>query len=297
MTGIVFDIKRFAVHDGGGIRSTLFLKGCPLHCLWCQNPEGIRPEPELRHSPGKCLGCRTCVKTCPHGAIVWKGRVSISQDECARCGACVAACPGGALEIAGREMTAKQAAEELLRDRVFFGKEGGVTLSGGEALAQPEFAREVLALCKAAGADTAVETSLFASRRSLEQILPVTDHFLADIKVLDRERHCRFTGGSNEPILQNFEFLLKRHADVLARTPLIPGCTATEENVRAIARYLVSLDPDIPYELLNFNPLCRSKYAAMDRDYPVTGGALGKDQMEQYYAILKAEGIRRIIKE
>jgi glycyl-radical enzyme activating protein len=297
MNGIVFDLKRFAVHDGSGIRSTLFLKGCPLHCRWCQNPEGIRPEPELRHNPGKCLSCRTCVRICPEKAVGWNGKISVRQEACTRCGLCVKECPGGAMEIAGRSISAQQAAEELLRDRVFFGKDGGVTLSGGEALYQPEFAREVLSRCKAAGVDTAIETSLFASRRVLERMLPVTDHFLADVKELDRERHFRFTGGSNETILENLEFLLSRRADVLVRTPLIPGYTATEQNVRAIARYLVSLNPEIPYELLNFNPLCRSKYAAMDQDYPVAGGALSEDEMERYRAILKAEGLRRIIKE
>lgn len=297
MTGTIFDTKRFAVHDGEGLRSTLFLKGCPLRCPWCQNPEGLDPRPALWHSPAACLRCGTCAAVCPQTALTLTDRVHVDHGRCTRCGKCQEACPAAAMEISGRTVTAREAAGLLLRDQVFFGRDGGVTLSGGEVLAQWEFAAEVLTLCKEADADTAIETCLLAPRQALEAMLPLVDHFLVDIKYLDPETHRRVLGADNGLILENHRFLVSQGADVLVRTPLIPGYTATADNVRAIARYLAAVDPDAKYELLNFNPLCRSKYAALERDYPVPGGALSRAEMDRFYAILAQEGIQHIIKE
>ena len=297
MTGIIFDVKRFAVHDGGGLRSTLFLKGCPLRCPWCQNPEGMELRPSLWYSPGECLGCGTCVAVCPENALTLGERVHVERTKCVLCGICEDRCPGGALQHMGREISAREGAELLLRDKVFFGERGGVTLSGGEAMFQWEFAAEVLRLCKEAGADTAIESCLLAPREAMEAMLAVTDHFLIDIKFLDPELHRKHLGADNRIILQNFELLVSQKADVLVRTPLIPGYTATEENIRGIARYIRSVDEDIRYELWNFNPLCRSKYAALEEDYPVGGGALSQKEMEKFYRILQEEGIMHIIKE
>ncbi len=297
MTGVIFDIKRFAVHDGGGLRSTLFLKGCPLHCPWCQNPEGMKRAPWLWYSPQECLRCGTCVAACPHGALTLDDRIHVNRERCDLCGICEKTCPGGALERTGREIEAEEAARILLRDRVFFGEHGGVTLSGGEALSQWKFAVEVLARCKKAGVDTAVETCLYAPREAVEAMIPVTDHFLIDIKILDPELHRKYLGVDNHLILENYEMLVRRGADVLVRTPLIPDYTAFEDNIRGIAHYIYGVDPDAEYELLNFNPLCRSKYAALEEEYPVEGGILSAEEMAVYYAILREEGIPHIIKE
>lgn len=297
MTGVIFDLKRFAVHDGNGLRSTLFLKGCPLHCPWCQNPEGMEQHPILWHSPQACLHCGSCLHACVHNALTLTDRIHVDQTACTQCGACVDACPAAAMEILGKTVTAKEAAEALLRDRVFFGENGGVTLSGGEVLMQWQFAAEVLRLCKEAGADTAIETCLLAPKHALEAMLPVTDHFIVDIKFMDAALHRHHLGADNSRILRNFEWLTENGADVLVRTPLIPGYTATDENIRSIARYLRNAAPQVPYELLNFNPLCRSKYAALDQNYPVSGGALTAAQMEHFYEILAQEGITHIIKE
>lgn len=297
MTGTIFDVKRFAVHDGGGLRSTLFLKGCPLRCPWCQNPEGLDPQPALWHSPTQCMRCGGCAAVCPAGALTLSDRVHVDHGRCTLCSGCVDVCPAAAMEFVGRTVTAQEAAGALLRDKVFFGHGGGVTLSGGEALAQWEFSREVLALCKADGADTAIETSLFAPRQAVEALLPVADHFLVDIKYLDSETHRSVTGVDNRQILDNYRFLLRQGADILVRTPLIPGYTAAEDNIRAIARFVHGADPGARYELLNFNPLCRSKYAALEREYPVSGGVLPREEMDRFYAILEQEGIQQIIKE
>ncbi len=297
MTGVYFDLKRFAVHDGGGLRTTLFLKGCPLHCLWCQNPEGISPEPSLWYSPQECLHCRTCVALCPEKALRLDERIHLDSDRCNLCGNCIEHCPGGALRQNGQEITAEEAAKLLLRDKVFFGKDGGVTISGGEVLSQWEFASEVLAFCKREKVDTAIETCLLSSDEAIEAMLPVTDHFMIDIKILDDQMHRKYVGVGNRTILKHYEMLVHHGADVLVRTPLIPGYTATETNIRGIARYLRQVDPDAKYELLNFNPLCRSKYEALEQEYPVQGAAFSDEEMEGFYEILREEGIPNIIKE
>ena len=297
MNGIIFDCKRFAVHDGAGLRSTLFLKGCPLRCPWCQNPEGIDPKPALWHSPQTCVRCGGYVNACPEGALTLGERIHVDRTRCTLCGRCVDACPAAAMSVQGRSISAQEAAELLLRDRAFFGESGGVTLSGGEVLMQWQFAAQVLALCKNAGVHTAVESCLLAPPQAIEALLPVTDQFLVDIKFFDPALHKKHLGADNRAILENFEHLLARDADVLVRTPLIPGYTATDENLRAIARYLRRVAPHTPWELLNFNPLCRGKYAALEQDYPVSGGSLTQAELQRFYDILEQEGITNIVKE
>lgn len=297
MTGVIFDCKRFAVHDGDGLRTTLFLKGCPLRCPWCQNPEGINPLPALWHNPARCIHCGICEAACPNGALTAAERVRVDRSSCVPYGVCAEACPGGAMSITGQTVTAREAADLLLRDKVFFGNGGGVTLSGGETLMQWEFAAEVLSLCKETGVDTAIETCMLAPRGAVEAMLPVVDQFLVDIKYMDRDVHRAVLGTDNRQILDNYRFLVENGANVLTRTPLIPGYTATEDNIRAIARFIRSVQPEGAYELLNFNPLCRSKYTALEQDYPVTGEALSAQEMDRFYGILEQEGITHIIKE
>ena len=298
LTGTIFETKRFAVHDGRGLRTTLFLKGCPLRCPWCQNPEGLEMAPVLWYVPNECLRCGTCAAACPEKALRVDERVHMNRQACTMCGACEAACPAGALQQKGRRVSARQAAQELLRDRVFFGEDGGVTLSGGEVLLQWRFAAQVLQLCKEEGASTAIESCLHGPREAVDAMLAVTDHFMVDVKILDEAVHKQVMGVSNRLILDNLAYLISRGADVLVRTPLIPGYTATQENIREIARYLKNLDPQIRYELLNFNPLCRSKYEALEWTYPVTQTkALTAGEMEGFYKILEEEGILHIVRE
>ena len=195
-------------------------------------------------------------------------------------------------------MNAREAADLLLRDKVFFENGGGVTLSGGECLMQWAFSAEVLWICAQAGVDTAIETSLYAPREAIDALLPVTDHFLIDIKYLDADTHQKILGRDNRLILDHYRYLLSKGADVLVRTPLIPSYTASDDNIRSIARFIREQDPDARYELLNYNPLCRGKYEALELDYPVDDiTPLSSRQMEHFYDILRQEGIRHIVKE
>ena len=186
MKAVVFDIKRFAVHDGPGIRSTLFLKGCPLDCKWCHNPEGISRGEMLWYFPNQCLKCGDCVPVCPHQALIMENEILIDRSRCDLCGKCTETCPTGALHILGKEMTIEEIEEELLRDRIFYEESGGgITLSGGEPLAQSAVAVEVLKNMKARGIATAVESCLQVPESVLEEVLPLCDYFMADLKLID----------------------------------------------------------------------------------------------------------------
>ena len=297
MNGFVFEVKRFAVHDGPGLRTTLFLKGCPLRCPWCQNPEGLHLEPRLWYKEADCLRCGNCVAACQERALALDERVHIDQAACVLCKRCLDACPTGALLLDGREVSADEAEETLLQDAVFYAEGGGITLSGGEVMAQWPFALELLRRMRARGVDTAIETCLLVKQDVLSRFLELVDHFIVDIKYFDGAEHRRVLGESNELILANYRYLVEKGADVLVRTPLIPGYTATEANIRAIARFVRLTDANARYELLNFNPLCRSKYAALEADYPVSGQPFSAGEMEAFYAILREEGIANIVRE
>ena len=297
MNGFVFEVKRFAVHDGPGLRTTLFLKGCPLRCPWCQNPEGLHLEPRLWYKEADCLRCGNCVAACQERALALDERVHIDQAACVLCKRCLDACPTGALLLDGREVSADEAEETLLQDAVFYAEGGGITLSGGEVMAQWPFALDLLRRMRARGVDTAIETCLLVKQDVLSRFLELVDHFIVDIKYFDGAEHRRVLGESNELILANYRYLVEKGADVLVRTPLIPGYTATEANIRAIARFVRLTDANARYELLNFNPLCRSKYAALEEDYPVSGQPFSAGEMEAFYAILREEGIANIVRE
>lgn len=263
----VFDIKRFALHDGPGIRTTAFLKGCPLSCIWCQNPEGITARPVLWYAASRCIGCGKCVEICPSGAL--SPAIDIDRYACTRCGACVTACPSGALHWDSREYTARELAEQLLKDAVFYESSGGgITLSGGEPMACPDFSLEVLDICGSRGFHTAIETSLFASRKTVNRFIPLTDLFLADLKIIDDEAHRKHTGVSNRLILENLRHVAKAGKALIVRVPLIPGITDTRENIEGISRFVSALEEDVPVELLSFNPLAESKYRTLGLPYP-----------------------------
>ncbi|MBI4877578.1 MAG: glycyl-radical enzyme activating protein [Acidobacteria bacterium] len=266
MTGRIFDIQRFSIHDGPGIRTTVFLKGCPLHCLWCHNPEGIDPRPALSCLPDKCIGCGECFKVCKDGAlnagkpVALGPRAVLDRPRCTNCGACGKVCDTKALEMVGRDVTVRDVMDVVLRDREYYAASGGgITLSGGEPLFQPEFAAALLAAARAAGLHTAVETSGFAEWSAVERLRPVTDLFLYDCKETSPQLHESFTGKSNDRIRDNLRKLHAAGANIVLRCPLIPEYNARREHLDGIAALARELPGLKGVELLPYHRLGRAK--------------------------------------
>ena len=301
MNGTIFDLKRFALHDGGGIRSTLFLKGCPLHCPWCQNPEGRDKSVRLHHFASKCIECAVCEGVCPEGALTVDKKnhsFTIDTSRCNGCGVCIAECPARALQFDGREISAREAFRELIEDELFFKTSGGgITLSGGEPLFQQEFSLEILRMCREQKLHTAVESCLAVPRNILFPFIDVTSRFIADIKIFDPKKHLEVTGADNTHILSNIEYLVKEKAELLIRIPLIPGYTSSRENISAIGKYVSGLRKDIPVELVNFNPLAENKYRLFGLAYDVSEGAepYSPVQIREFRSILHKAGVKKVV--
>ena len=263
MNGTVFDIKRFAVHDGSGIRTTVFLKGCPLKCLWCHNPESLSFKPQLAYYVNKCLHCGSCAAVCPTGAhlMTEMGHV-FNQDVCAACGKCTDACPADALHLFGKTVTAQDLLPTLLEDREFYvNSNGGVTLSGGECLMQPDFCAELLQLLKAEGIHTAVDTCGFVPRASIEKVLPYTDIFLFDIKAIDPQVHKKCTGQTNELILENLRYIDAMGKAIEVRIPYVPGYN--DDQIDKIAAFVRTLQNVTAVKVLPYHNYAGSKYEAL----------------------------------
>ena len=236
VAGRVFNVQRYSLHDGPGIRTTVFLKGCPARCLWCHNPESQSAAPELLVAETRCVSCGTCATVCAHGAP------PPGSGLCTACGACVEACPAGARQLAGHAATVDDVMREVRRDRVFYDESGGgVTFSGGEPLAQPEFLAALLAACRAAGVHTAVDTCGFAPREHLLALAPRADLFLFDVKMVDDARHRALTGLPAAPILSNLQALAAVHTEVWIRVPVVPGLTDAEADLAATAALVAGL--------------------------------------------------------
>ena len=256
MTGRVFDIQRFSIYDGPGIRTAVFLKGCPLRCRWCHNPESQRAAPELLFYAHKCVSCGACAAVCGN----------THTPECTACGRCVAVCSHGAREISGYEITPEDAMAKALRDRPFYETSGGgVTLTGGEPLAQPAFAGALLRLCRDNGVNTAMETCGYAPWQTLEALLPLVDHLYFDLKGIDPALHERNTGVANDRILENAERVKRAGVNVTFRMPYIPGCNDVE--LAAVKAFAGAF----PLQLMPYHATGEGKYAALGRPYPAAG--------------------------
>lgn len=293
MRGLIFNIQRFSVHDGPGIRTAVFLKGCDLRCRWCQNPEGLSAAIRLWHFEKRCVGCGDCIPSCPEKALASGGpsKIVIDQTACTLCSRCIEVCPSGALAYDGREVEAGEVIAEVEKDRVFYEVSGGgVTLTGGEPLRQAEFSAEILRSCRERGIPTAVETALAVDESAVDIVRPWVDLFLVDMKLADPEAHTSWTGSSNETVRKNFERLSRQGANIQARIPLIPDVTATEENLRALGRYVRSVSGQIPIELVNFNPLARDKYRRMGIPYCFDGRL-------SLYSVTQLNDMRRYLHE
>lgn len=242
MRGMVFDIARFSLNDGPGIRTTVFLKGCPLRCQWCHNPESANVRSEIFWSPRRCINCGRCVAACRENCHTIRQDVHrFNRRRCTGCGDCAAVCVSGALELVGKKLDSGEVLDIIRRDRNYYGQEGGVTLSGGEPLFQPEFSRELLAAAHHECFNTAIETSGFAPWSSIEPLLPITDLWLFDLKCADSGRHRELTGVSNELILENLHRLDDAGARIELRFPLVPGRNDSNQDLEALRKIAMGI--------------------------------------------------------
>lgn len=270
MHATITNIQGYSIHDGPGIRTVVFIKGCDLNCRWCANPECILPAARIGYIDNLCTNCRTCFSVCPKGALFHDG-YRINLEKCDACGLCVDACPGKALVKYGREMSAEEVFNAVRRDKLFYDPVGGVTASGGEPLLQADFVTELFSLCKGDGIGTCLETAGFAGTDSFLQVLPVTDHILFDLKHMDPEVHRKHTGQSNDLILQNARHAAQSGADLLFRIPLIPDVNDTAENIALTAEFIKSVMEKPKVELMPYHRLGDSKYKALNMSNPMHG--------------------------
>ncbi len=285
-TGIVFNVQRYTIHDGPGIRTELFLKGCPLRCKWCGNPESHKPYMQAGIYPSKCLGleaCGLCAKSCAHDALHFdSGKLSaIDREACRNCLECASACPSDAIKQWGTPMTAEEAAEVVRRDISYYNSSGGgVTLSGGEPLMQADFAAALFSICREEGIQTCMETTLCMGWDVISKVLPVTDMFISDIKHMDTETHRAYTGAGNELILENIEKVVRTGKPVILRVPVIPDVNDTPENMEATADFILGkLEGKIKQlQLLEFMRLGEEKYESLCIPYPMAGIQVDKDK-------------------
>jgi len=266
--GLIFDVKRYAIHDGPGIRTTVFFKGCPLSCWWCHNPEGQSFEPELMTWPDRCVGCKTCVSVCPNSAVsAVNGSIFTDRSRCKACGVCAEKCPANAREIVGKRISVDELTREVKKDLPFYEESGGgVTVSGGEPLAQPVFLNAFLSACKKEGVHTALDTSGYAETETVLKISENVDLFLYDLKLMDEEKHRLYTGVPNKLILKNLEKLNSLGKRTFVRFPLIPGVNDDEENVYALGEFVSKLRSVEEIDILPYHKLGTEKARRLGKE-------------------------------
>lgn len=295
VTGIVFNVQLHSTEDGPGIRTTVFMKGCPMSCPWCHNPEGIDPSPQLVWHETRCIGATKCLKACPKFALKpTPGGMVIDRQLCDACGDCVEACPAGALEVIGKSYSVDDLVAITVRDRIFYEKSGGgVTLSGGEASMQARFCAELMKALRHEGISVVLDTCGAANWRTLQPLVELADRVLYDLKTMDSDEHWRYTGFPLDLILENARRISKLGKPMWVRTPIIPGYTDTVENVTRASRFIVEDLPSVDrYDLLAFNSTCAAKYHRLDLPWGLEGSGLIREELtEELAAAARNEGL------
>ena len=275
INGMIYNIQFYSIHDGPGIRTVVFLKGCPLSCKWCCNPESQTLSPQLSFNANKCIGCHICLSKCPEGAlnITYGGKVVVNFKKCKHCGVCVEYCNTQALKMFGEEKTVEEIIREVEKDRVFYQNSGGgITLSGGEVLTQPEFAKALLRGCLERGIETAIETSGYGKWEDFKKILPYVRLTLYDLKCINPQQHWNLTGADNEGILTNLRFLdAEGNTPYIIRIPVIPKHNTDDKTITEIGEFIQSLHHLKVIQLLPYHSLGSPKYGSIGRKYSLAG--------------------------
>jgi len=300
--GIVFDLHRFSLNDGPGIRTTVFLKGCPLHCDWCHNPESQSFQPQLSFNPDKCIDCFDCTAACPSGTHkIADNKHIVDFSSCILSGECVKACTHDALKITGYEKDVFEIMKVVLKDKAYYDNTGGgLTISGGEPLAQFEFTKALLAAAKKEGIHTCIDTCGQAAKEKFKEILPLTDLFLFDYKITDSAAHKQFTGLGNRQIMENLDFLLQGGADIILRCPIIPGINDDDEHLAGIAEIAEKYPQIKSVELIPYHSMGRDKAFHAGMDYKLKSlpsvSEIDKARWVSYYKEQKIPYLKIIVR-
>ena len=295
MKGRIFNFQRYSIHDGPGIRSVVFLHGCPLRCVWCCNPESISDEAQLIFYGNICIGCRQCVAVCTNDAIL-SGDKRVNRAKCRVCGDCTRVCPSGALQMAGVITTVAEIVEVVMQDAHFYESSGGgVTLSGGEPFYQYDYTLSLLGAFKEKGLHTTLETCGLITEEKLDEVFVFTDLFLYDIKVIDADKHKKFCGIDNAVILDNARHLVQKGAKIIFRIPLIPGCNDTPDDIGQLGEFIISLPGEQELELMPYHRIGISKYESLGLEYHLSGiQTLPLDNLNKCRKELSAMGVKLV---
>ncbi|NLO46935.1 MAG: glycyl-radical enzyme activating protein [Clostridiales bacterium] len=292
--GIVFNIQRYSIDDGPGVRTTVFVKGCPLTCLWCSNPESQNPMPEVSYRYTSCKRCGTCVDACPvHAISLTHDGVHIDRKLCTSCGSCIESCLYEALAMSGKKMTVDEVFKVACKDKDYFEVSGGgLTVSGGEILAQPDFVAELFRRCRDEGIHTCADTSGCGEKAAMEKILTYSDLIYFDIKHMDSDKHQLYCGGPNDRILDNLKLVVNSGVPIVIRVPLIPGYNNSDENIAHISQTIVEFNKDIPVNILPYHRYGANKYRMLDMVYPLDNVvSLTEDELKRARQIIESYGL------